>query len=84
MNLREEPVLFVETASDMLPYSVREREDLKKLVNLGRSSWEADEAEARIRKEVSSLHKLSLDQVGSTIITQTELGSDRKYGHYTN
>lgn len=51
-NLREEPVLFVENASDMLPYSIREKENLKKLVNLGRSSWEADEAEARIRKEV--------------------------------
>lgn len=54
-NLREEPVLFVENASDMLPYSIREKENLKKLVNLGRSSWEADEAEARIRKEVIDL-----------------------------
>lgn len=44
--------MFVENASDMLPYSIREKENLKKLVNLGRSSWEADEAEARIRKEV--------------------------------
>lgn len=52
-NLREEPVLFVENALDMLPYSIRERENLKELVNLGRSSYEADEAEARIRKEVA-------------------------------
>jgi hypothetical protein len=55
-NLREEPVLFVENALDMLPYSIREKENLKELVNLGRSSYEADEAEARIRKEVSIPH----------------------------
>ncbi|XP_061198164.1 paladin-like [Saccostrea echinata] len=57
-NLREEPVLFVESASDMLPYSIREKESLKELVNLGRSSYEADEAEARIRKEVIDLATL--------------------------
>lgn len=51
-NLREELVLFVENVSDMLFYFIREKENLKKLVNLGRFLWEVDEVEVRIRKEV--------------------------------
>lgn len=51
-NLREELVLFVENVLDMLFYFIREKENLKKLVNLGRFLWEVDEVEVRIRKEV--------------------------------
>ena len=52
-NLREEPVLFVDNGSDMIPYTIRDKECLGDLVLLGRSPQEADEAEARVRKEVS-------------------------------
>ncbi|XP_071131537.1 paladin-like isoform X3 [Mytilus edulis] len=54
-NLREEPVLFVDSGSDMLPYTIRDRDNLESLVLLGRSPQEADEAEARVRKEVIDL-----------------------------
>lgn len=51
-NLREEPVLFIDNGSDMIPYSIRDKENLNSLVLLGRNAQEADEAEARVRKEV--------------------------------
>ena len=51
-NLREEPVLFVDNVSDMIPYTIRDKDNLPSLVILGRSPQEADEAEARVRKEV--------------------------------
>ena len=51
-NLREEPVLFVDNGSDMIPYTIRDKDNLSSQVILGRSPQEADEAEARIRKEV--------------------------------
>ncbi|XP_076072529.1 paladin-like isoform X4 [Mytilus galloprovincialis] len=54
-NLREEPVLFVDSGSDMLPYTIKDRDNLESLVLLGRSPQEADEAEARVRKEVIDL-----------------------------
>ncbi|XP_060084968.1 paladin-like [Ylistrum balloti] len=54
-NMREEPVLFVDNGNDMVPFSLRDQENIHHLVIFGRSPTEADEAEARIRKEVIDL-----------------------------
>ncbi|KAK3090769.1 hypothetical protein FSP39_014489 [Pinctada imbricata] len=54
-NLREEPVLFVDTGTDKIPYTIRDQDNMGEPVILGRNPYEADEAEARIRKEVIDL-----------------------------
>ena len=51
-NLREEPVLFVDNGTDKIPYTIWDKDNLGEPVILGRNPYEADEAEARIRKEV--------------------------------
>ncbi|OWF42203.1 Paladin [Mizuhopecten yessoensis] len=54
-NMREEPVLFVDNGMDMIPFSIRDQDNIHNIVSFGRSPTEADEAEARIRKEVIDL-----------------------------
>ncbi|XP_069124091.1 paladin-like isoform X1 [Argopecten irradians] len=54
-NMREEPVLFVDNVVDMVPFSIRDQDNIQNLVVTGRSPTDADEAEARIRKEVIDL-----------------------------
>ncbi|KAJ8313128.1 hypothetical protein KUTeg_009321 [Tegillarca granosa] len=53
-NLREEPVLFVDNGSDKIPHSIRDQVNLHDCVIVGRTNTEADEAEARVRKEVKT------------------------------
>lgn len=58
-NLREEPILFMGTDGDLLPYSLRHRDKLRRLFYSHFSPLEADENEAAVRKEVMDLASLS-------------------------
>jgi hypothetical protein len=51
--LRQEPVLFLTTEDgDFAPYSLREQDKLRRLFLVNFTPAQADEHEARIRKEV--------------------------------
>ncbi|KAL5018749.1 hypothetical protein ScPMuIL_004471 [Solemya velum] len=60
-NLREEPVLFVKTGDDYVPFSLYDQDNVADSILKGRTPKEANEFEAKIRKEVLDISKL-LDQ----------------------
>ena len=52
-NLREEPVLFVKDGYDMIPYSPRHKDNLRKCLDgCGRNVQQRNDLESVMRKEV--------------------------------